>query len=318
MQYVYNDENTVREFSLVVFGQNVIKAAIPFLPLKQLKLVASSAHLDKITFDSRVQSLSDSGVSEAGNIARHGFFFIPCNASASPSIVCCVCCDAKMPLHDCKSATESSRLHEQSCLYFTFLSDEVDHDTSTQLEQDNNLVIHLRKELAKTRTFVMEEMGFSKDFVCIVLTRRFLRGQTGLANAGQLVDALNNAEDSLGEELAQKLLPGIAGFIISIRLPLCAPQQPEPQQQQRPQHPEPEPSAPSTILDKKKRFEKLRSETLKLLLMTKCKGCNRGANVEFVALPCSHFCLCGVCAPKFTHCPVCHDQILDLIKAYGP
>lgn len=113
---------------------------------------------------------------------------------------------------------------------------------------------------------VAVEFGFDKAVVQVALSKQTF------ANAGDLIDYLDLHEEELKEE--------------SVKL----------HEEELKEAKEKEESDKQVIL------EDLRRETATLLFLRQCRACMK-EECSYLALPCSHLCLCSRCAKTCQYCP---------------
>lgn len=230
-----------------------------FFVLLCLKIIATASHRQWLRMSSRLKSLGP----RAQTIAMLGF------AKEKDRLLCCIC-----------GATGDSDLvtvaHKSDCLYVVLY--EVLHGQRTLPShlspQDLEMLFGLQKIMASPRAQTIEELGYSRDRMCVMFTRRWLRHRDFYKNAGQLLDDLETAEAESEAIEGDDLIPaGIADEIVRL-----------------------DPSKASVISDSRE----------------KCSTC-RAAPVAYMLLPCEHRSLCEQCSRTKAYCGICHQRFSVLL-----
>lgn len=167
-----------------------------------LKMISIASNRSLLRMTNRLRSFGH----KAKTIAILGF------AKEGNSLFCCVCGIRG----DANGVTVS---HRSDC-FFLILYEIVNgqRNLSTVLSADDReLLLGLQQMLISTRVQTVEELGHTKDTVCIQLCRRWLQKRDFYPNAGTLLDDLENEEEKREKDVDENLvLEGITDQILQL------------------------------------------------------------------------------------------------------
>jgi len=313
------------------------------LYLSVLELLCSSVAPDMLAKEKRDETFKEinwnDNYPEAPSLqelSQSGFYSIQSKDT-------CVCCACGLTLEQWESGDNVSQIHQNfspNCPLIklqNMVQEPVGNAQANDAKNvENKFLLDLKKLLDAECYRIVKKSGHSEDLLIIIACRTLLGINQPMTNAREILEVVLVEERKLylnkpGQlcilnglyEGVNELLKHLSDTIknrssskmeTETNPKALEDQQPtnskiQNQETQLVQHQAKEKK------QKEESIDRLRTETKRLWLATRCKVCFND-KVQVVNLPCGHLVLCPKCAPSQATCPVCQVNISSKMLVY--